>query len=297
MGLLRKLQANFRQRNQAHKRIDDATSFVSYDMTEISHSDEEFDSPKDLMLQSLRERSLIPLLIEPCSSSASMTSEMSDRAKEILSKAFPGVSFEDDAMAMDEDLTQYPDPDDFCVEMQASASSDDEEEEDYDLDKKNLLRGLMIDTSVQGTTPSKAGDNDEFLVHSPTDAQSKSIKLTTSPKVNKKKASTKQEPPVVVTTTTITTASVQPRNKLAHIFTEELSTLYEQDESSSLASLDDDDCIEDHKRKTNTSDFQQDDEVLPNERSIHNRWNHILEMTITGRCADHRFVVMDEAEI
>lgn len=241
MGIIRRIKANFRQRQGLNaKRIDDGTaSFVSYDMTEISTSEEEIESPKEKMLQSLRERSRSPdstivapqhVAIQPCSSSLSVSSEMSDRARDILVKAFPGVSFDDYDELDEEDLTQYPDPDDQCLQLHASTSSDDDDDDDDC--GNNLFRGLMIDTSIGGSAPSRAFENDEFLVHSPAECNknkftSCSSKISSSPKRSPKKKPAKSPTDLIVVTTTTTTTSMaqQPRNKLAHIFTEELSTL------------------------------------------------------------------------
>lgn len=306
------MKDNFRLR-QPLKRIDDGqATFVSFDMTEITKSEEEFDCLKMKMLQSLRERSisrrppqLVDATIQPCSSSLSVASEMSDRARDILTKAFPGVSFDDEALGMDKDLTQYPDPDDQCIQMLASNSSDEEDDDDDGQDGKHVFRGLLIDTSVCENTPGPAQENDEYLIYSPPSAdatdnknmESPPTKTVSSPNESTPKAP-EPTPPTedVIIKAPVSSLSVQPRNKLAHIFTEELSTLYEQDENASVTSIEDDYYATHQPKKAEL--LLDDYEVSPNERSIHNRWNNILEMTITGQCADQRFVVMDEeAEI
>ena len=273
MGFLRKIKANFRLREL--KRIDER-NFSSYDMTEIveSNSEGSVEPPKSdgdskFQLQTFFESNQRSLPSEQfgdlspnrskrnseCASPVS-TTDLSEKARGILSKAFPGVAFDDEFSF--EDLLQYPDPE---PSVCGSASSN----EDDDDPSHEFFCGLFIDTSVGGNTPSKAGEDDEFLIESPKDAP------VTSPKFAFE----------------MTTSSVSPRqHKLAHIFHEELSTLYEgREDEGSLTSMEDVDA------EQNISEA-----VSPKERSIHDRWSTILRMTIAGHCG-HQVLIMDEAEI
>lgn len=276
MGLLRKLKANFRLRE--HKRIDDS-AFASYDMTEIgdSHSEGSVEAPSSNPYTKLqlvfegdhsslppRQFELPPTLIEACASSVSKP-DMSETAKAILLKAFPDVAF--DESLGHEDLSQYPDPE---PSICGSVSSDEDDDEDSQhVMSQSAFHGMSIDTSEGGTQPSRADVNDEFLVSSPIDAPSPQFSFPSSG------------------AEIITTSLVQPRkNKLAHIFHEELSTLYEgKEDEGSLTSMEDIDAEE-----------QLVDMMSPKEMSISVRWSNILEMTITGQCGDQRFI-LDEAEI
>lgn len=273
MGFLRKIKANFRLREL--KRIDER-NFSSYDMTEIagSNSEESVEPPKSdgdskIPLQTLFECNQTSFSSEQfgdlypnrskessdCSSPVP-TTDLSEKARGILSKAFPGVAFDDEFSF--EDLIQYPDPE---PSVCGSASSN----EDDDDPSHEIFRGLLIDTSVGGNTPSKADADDEFLIESPKDAP------VTSPKF----------------TSEMTSSSLPPRqHNLAHIFHEELSTLYEgREDEGSLTSM------EDLDMDQNTSDA-----VSPKERSIHDRWSTILRMTMAGQCG-HQGLILDEAEI
>ena len=263
------MKANFRLREI--KRIDQR-NFSSYDMTEITESNSEgsAEPPKSeeiskIQLQSLpfelNQRSFpsdqFDMNLERCKERASTpvpTTDLSEKARKILSTAFPGVAFDDELMC--EDLLQYPDPE---PSLCGSASSN----EDCEEPSEEFFRGLLIDTSVGGCTPSKADADDEFLIHSPTDA------------------------PVASATFTSDVIGVPPRqHKLVHIFHEELSTLYEgREDEGSLTSM------EEIEVEQNLSDI-----ISPKERSIHDRWSTILRMTISGHCGHHA-LILDEAEI
>jgi hypothetical protein len=268
MGLLRKIKANFRLREL--KRID-ANSFTSYDMTEIAQSNSEgsVDTPKPdrstkMPLQPVFENNqepspmrqclLSPHHIQACESSASMP-DLSKKAREILSKAFPDVTFDEEIIS--EDLLQYPDPEPSICGSGSSDESDDE-------NSRGFFHGLMIDTSLRGMEPSQADANDEFMIDSPTDAP------VTSPSGAE-----------------YNTSLVPPRkHKLAHIFHEELSTLYEgREDEGSLTSMEDIDAEQNIVKM-----------MLPNERCLSARWSNILNMTITGQCG-HEVLILDEAEI
>jgi hypothetical protein len=123
----------------------------------------------------------------------------------------------------------------------------------------------LIDTSSQSGQPSKADENDEYLVDSPSEAkQSQEVMQPRSTKI------------------------------LAHIFTEELSTLYEDteyDDEASLTSISDQ-CSKEADGGCDTG--KHENAISPKEQSIRDRWNYILEMTMTGQCTDG---YMDEGEI
>jgi hypothetical protein len=269
MGLLRKIKANFRLREL--KRID-SNNFASYDMTEIveSNSEGSVDSPKPdraekMPLQplfennqassTLRQVPLSPHQTQPGESSASMP-DRSKKVREILSKAFPDVTFDEEIIG--EDLLQYPDPE---PSICGSGSSDDSDDEN----SRGFFHGLLIDTSVRGMEPSKAAANDEFMIHSPTDAP------VSSPSGSAESNS----------------SLVPPRkHKLAHIFHEELSTLYEgREDEGSLTSMEDIDGEQNVVKM-----------MSPNERCISDRWRTIMNMTIAGQCG-HQVLILDEAEI
>lgn len=263
----------------------DESTLASYDMTEIgdSNSDDSVEESrrnhqagKRLLSPDHSHSSTTPLIVDQIppiiettrSTSPLSMSEMSDKAKAILNEAFPHISF--DAGVKDEDLSKYPDPE---LSIHASTSSDDDDDEDADDDddaqSEHTFKGLMIDTSDKENQPSQAAENDEYLVSSP--------------------AATKSTSPA---------AMVQPRSttkNLAHIFHEELSTLMEEDEGS------DDEASVSNDTEESSSTHEDDDggrqlDMSPMEISIRDRWNHILQLTITGQCADFRAVV-DEAEI
>ena len=270
MGFLRKIKANFRLRDL--KRIDER-SFSSYDMTEIARSNSEgsaespkFDENPKTQLQSSFQRKPRPLPSDQCglflgsrngrATPPSPPADLSDKARKILSEAFPGVAFDDELMC--EDLLQYPDPE---PSVCGSASST----EDDDDSSHSFFRGLLIDTSVGGCTPSKAGADDEFLIHSPAEVPDTSLSSSFTSDVT-------GEPP--------------RQHKLPHIFHEELSTLYEgREDEGSLTSIEE-------------VEMEQSivDAVSSNERSIHDRWSTILRMTIAGQCGHHA-LILDEAEI
>ena len=168
------------------------------------------------------------------------------------------MTFENELV--DEDLLMYPDPE---PSIYGSVSSEEDAEE---CRSHEFFRGLIIDTSDKGQIPSQADPSDEFLVHSPSDAI---IVLPTCDAVSE-------------------STNLQQPYKIAHIFHQELSTLYEEhegEEEESLTSIENCDA--------NKEVCQLD---LSKESCVHDRWSNLLRITMAGHCGQQG-LILDEAEI
>jgi len=262
--------------------------------------------------------------------------------------AFPAdaLPLTGEIVAMDEeDFWSYPDPD-FVLDISEETSScdisdeviedagkvtttttnDNNDNEENNEQFQDAFQGMLIDFSQPNTLePSKADDDDEYLVSSPENCGTMCLPRPSSritPQLSSH--SLGQDQPSLMSPQhhqqqqqqpqlTLPTYSSQPMSPLAHIYHEELSTLYEgSDDNASLTSLDasvvegqpiaikrfvlstaiegenEDDEEDENDRKKDTNEKKKSrtpPRVSTREKSIRDRWNNILEMTISGQCA------------
>jgi hypothetical protein len=284
MGLLKKIKSSICAVKS--KRIDDGQSKSSYDMTEILSSRSEFSvilqssSSFDVpltrttsMQPNASERSHYPIQIDNLTYSRSFppisfASQLSKQARDILSNASLDISFADNTNF--DDIFQYPDPElSFC----GSDSSEGCEERIA----SQFFHGLVVITSSNDAAPSEAHDDDEYLIHSPIFHNDVLLNKSSSPRGEGCNHNSPK------------------KHKMAHIFNEELSTLYEgrEDEGSltSLEEIDVSDIDLEHSNKQITSMLSVHD------KSLIDRWSEILAMTIQGQCATQQKYILDEGEI